>query len=798
MNLRLPFPVSCVLASVTLVSFAHAQSAPATVASTGNEEPLRLSEFSVSSDTNHGYGASETMTGSRVATQIKDLPFSVNVLTSEFFTDFAIFDLNDTFTYIGGFTGLDIGGGFNLRGFTSTSQLRDGFLRLGRYGASNVDRIEVIKGPNASGLYGRSSPGGMVNMISKQPKPQESETLTVAEGSYKTSNVTAELTGSLPFAGKTYYVLTLGALDRVWDGAYTANHNREGYLALKHDFADGSHLMISGEYFLQTRHAPTAAPPLVTDQRGTATTTDDVVVGYDWKLAGINPYGPHSELNRGNSGVTGLYDKALNDVFSFRAATNYYNATRWDYNQNTGFGAIAINQPANATTGIVPTPTTARGATPTKGLIFENGGGAQFDLVAHDFFFNRKVESRTLLTGDFNDYYRYDPTWNYGTSTNPDIVAWNAVRTIALNPDLSPAAPISYFPKPFDWGNEVLTRLTRRRTTVLGGLIRQQTIFFNGRLLTYIGARFDAVRFLEHDYVTVPTAAQLADIPGYYIGKTIQRRVNETKPNVGFNYKVTESLRAYANYSESYFVDQTTNPLDVASSAYKSETAAGYDYGIKGSYFKDTLNFTLGGYYITRQNVSVTDVEETPLGSGNFVSVTRRDGDQLVRGWEADFNWQPDPAVTLGGSFGNVNSLYTNFGSASPEVIGRSVNGVAPENGSIYGKYNFTNASLRGLSFNLLATYVSSTPSEIPNTGDTFTVVNGSRVLTSSTGQWKLRTPSYTLWQTGLHYTFKTPGRLLHTVGLNVNNLFNKYYLKTSSKILGDSRSIFVSYSLHH
>jgi outer membrane receptor protein involved in Fe transport len=130
---------------------------------------IKLSDFNVKAEPNRGYAASETLTGSRVKTQIADLPYTVNVLTSEFFEDFGIFELSDNVIQVGGFTGLDVGGGFNLRGFSSTSQLRDGFFRLGRYGASNVDRVEIIKGSNAA-IYGRTSPGGMLNMVSKQPE----------------------------------------------------------------------------------------------------------------------------------------------------------------------------------------------------------------------------------------------------------------------------------------------------------------------------------------------------------------------------------------------------------------------------------------------------------------------------------------------------------------------------------------------------------------------------------------------------------------------------------------------------
>src|SRR5687768_6019642 len=146
---------------------AQTRAAPPPAAPKASEDVIKLSEFSVSAEPDRGYVASETRTGSRVRTPIIDLPYTVNVLTSEFFEDFAIFELADNLVHVGSFTGLDIGGGFNLRGFSATSQLRDGFYRLGRYGSSNVDRTEIIKGSNAA-IYGRTSPGGMINMISKQ------------------------------------------------------------------------------------------------------------------------------------------------------------------------------------------------------------------------------------------------------------------------------------------------------------------------------------------------------------------------------------------------------------------------------------------------------------------------------------------------------------------------------------------------------------------------------------------------------------------------------------------------------
>ncbi|MFO1448959.1 MAG: TonB-dependent receptor [Opitutaceae bacterium] len=747
------------------------------------EDAIRLSEFSVTASDDRGYVPSETMTGSRVATKIIDLPYTVNVLTSEFFEDFGLFEFTDNLVHVGSFTGLDIGGGFNLRGFSSTYQLRDGFFRLGRYGSSNIDRMEVIKGSNAA-IYGRTSPGGMVNMISKQPKKKAGQKLTLNYGDYGTQRVTLESTGPLfdSKLGKTAYIVTASHYQRDFDQAYARNRNQEYYVALSHTFPDGSNFFISGEYFLQMRHAPNNAAPLVIDQKGTTTANDDEAVGYAKNLAAYNPFGPNSELNRGYSGLTANYDKRLSDIWSVRASANYYGARRWDYNQNTGWGAININPPV-ATTPI----TSARGATPNKTLIVEDGGGFQGDVLAHYWTNNRKIEHRTLATIDYNDYHRWDPTRNYAAANNADIVAWNAVRTVRLDSDLRPLADIAYFPKWFQAGQEVSTRIRKIRATVLGGLVRHQAALLDGRMLAFAGARYDSVLMRDRDWLT--------DIPGYARGDLIKRRITALKPNLGVNYKLTPNIRVFANYSESYFVSQSDAPATIAEASFKPETAEGYDYGFKGSLFEDRLSFTVSGFYAVRNNVTVTDIEETPIGSGNFVSVQRRDGDQLVRGWEIDANWRISDELFAGCSYGDVNSIYTDFGTAFPLAVGRKVAGISPRNGSAYLKYSPARGPLKGFSANLGVTHVAETPVEQPNAGDTYaTGANGVRTVTRTTYQWRLTVPSATIWNVGVRYALKNSWAN-HSLGINLNNVFDRDYLR-ANRLLSERRAVYFTYSI--
>src|SRR5687767_8860636 len=96
------------LASITTLS---AQPLPTA------EETVTPSEFTVRADPMDSYTASETVTGSRVAEKIRLLPYTVNVLTSEFIEDFGFFDFGDDFAFTSSFGGFDPGGGSaNVRG----------------------------------------------------------------------------------------------------------------------------------------------------------------------------------------------------------------------------------------------------------------------------------------------------------------------------------------------------------------------------------------------------------------------------------------------------------------------------------------------------------------------------------------------------------------------------------------------------------------------------------------------------------------------------------------------------------
>ncbi|MBX9848153.1 MAG: TonB-dependent receptor plug domain-containing protein [Rhodocyclaceae bacterium] len=84
---------------------------------------------------------------------------------------------------------------FVIRGFTSSADLfLDGIRDDAQYvrDLSNVERIEVLKGPGAV-LYGRGSGGGVINRISKQPKDESFGKVNLRAGSYGVRGASVDL-----------------------------------------------------------------------------------------------------------------------------------------------------------------------------------------------------------------------------------------------------------------------------------------------------------------------------------------------------------------------------------------------------------------------------------------------------------------------------------------------------------------------------------------------------------------------------------------------------------------------------
>jgi len=90
---------------------------------------------------------------------------------------------------------------FKLRGFeldSGSGYLRDGKQHWSHYRQpiELLERVEVLKGP-AGLLYGKSAPGGLVNMVAKKPTYETQVNISQDLGSNNDSRTTADISGSL-------------------------------------------------------------------------------------------------------------------------------------------------------------------------------------------------------------------------------------------------------------------------------------------------------------------------------------------------------------------------------------------------------------------------------------------------------------------------------------------------------------------------------------------------------------------------------------------------------------------------
>lgn len=136
-------------------------------------------------------------------------PQAIEVLSTERLTDAGVTDFISALDMSAAVSRQNNFGGvwdsFAVRGFVGDENVPSGYLVNG-YNAgrgfggtrdtSNIESIEVMKGPG-SALYGRSEPGGTINIITKKPQFATQGYLQLSAGRWDNYRVEGDVTGAL-------------------------------------------------------------------------------------------------------------------------------------------------------------------------------------------------------------------------------------------------------------------------------------------------------------------------------------------------------------------------------------------------------------------------------------------------------------------------------------------------------------------------------------------------------------------------------------------------------------------------
>jgi iron complex outermembrane receptor protein len=167
------------------------------------------------------YAATRTSSGTKTDTPLKEIPQSISVVGAEQMRDQGAQSLQEALRYTPGIVadgfGFDSRGDYSILRGIPTAYFLDGMRRTyGSYANTSgaepysLERVEVLRGPSSM-LFGQSTSGGIISMISKRPQDVAHGEIGFDFGSYDFRQVRADFGGPLTDDGKWLYrIVALG------------------------------------------------------------------------------------------------------------------------------------------------------------------------------------------------------------------------------------------------------------------------------------------------------------------------------------------------------------------------------------------------------------------------------------------------------------------------------------------------------------------------------------------------------------------------------------------------------------
>jgi outer membrane receptor protein involved in Fe transport len=658
------------LALVTGASFfqLHAQSlAPASVSDTATaattpvsnvtpvdssegSEVVTLPEFSVTANQSGAYHAKDS-TSIRVATSIENLPYSVQVMTEQFFNDFKLLDLDEQAPFIGGMSAGDKdqggGGGTRLRGFF-VPYFRNGFYRRQAPDSNSIARVEIVKGPQ-SAMFGRVSPGGVVNYVSKKPFTKFQSGLSYTVGSYDYSKMDAFATGPV-VANKLFYRVdaTYYDFERPTDFWY----NRTSNLSSSVTFTPTSDTSLTFE-FEHTYRAMNGFQSFTRwiDSSGItqASVFDIPNRTLAQRLIEANPWGANSRVGRSADSYYVQLEHRFSEDLSFRANSGY--STR-NYKKH------AVSTLSTWDTRSNKWSADRAGAEQT---IDDLQYGTQIDLTKS--WSGASIKQRSLLTFDMFEDETQQKTWALsGAALNSELAALGLTTTAQQaawkRPDPFDSS-VGYLPipafSPTSWSMTDSSTYNLYRF-YYGGLFNHTAELLDQRLILTGSTRVDWAEFKRQQPRS--TISTLRETTG---------KDRQLTYSIGANYHIISNLLiGYVSYGTSFDpapqADQNTGEI------LGNKTSKGVDAGFKGALFEDKFFYTLSAYHLDQDNEAVSN-PANPTGLDTSLPALVAGGSTRGEGVSLDLSGELTSHLSLQG---NIAWTYVEItkNAALPSLVG--------------------------------------------------------------------------------------------------------------------------------
>jgi catecholate siderophore receptor len=496
------------------------------------------------------YGIRATSTATKTSTDVKDIPQALTTVTKQQIDDQQLRSVGDLLLYV---PGASYGSGEGnrdqlvLRGNSSTADFFvDGVRDDVQYFRDfyNVERVEVLKGPNAM-IFGRGGGGGIINRQLKRPTFNSDEQFTASADSWSGLRLTGDVDQPL---GHSAAIRLNGVYED--GGSFRSNVDRKLYginptAALQ--LGSDTRIDLSYEYFHDRRTA----------DRGVPANGDEPILGFtrtffgdpnqSFERADVNVatlaidhrFGP--ELTLHNRTLFGDYRKFYQNVFpaGFNPAINLVSFSAYNNLNNR------------------------RNRFSQTDLVWNNRLAGTDQTLLIGFEVGREKSRNKHLTGSF-------PNGSTAPISDPTV-----------------AAEVIYAPIASDANNRVEAKVA--------ALYAQDQIKPASWLEIVAGLRFDRFKLSLEDLRPVG-------------GGLFTRTDHLFSPRFGLVLKPADKLSFYASYSRSYLPqsgDQFSS-LSPITAQLKPERFDNYEVGAKWEVLSGLLA-TAAIYRLDRSNTRATD-----------------------------------------------------------------------------------------------------------------------------------------------------------------------------------------------
>ncbi len=514
---------------------------------------------------------------------------------------------------------------------------------------SSLERVEVLKGSSAI-LFGQVAPGGVINMVTKEPKFNFGGEVSMRVGSYDLYKPTFDIYG--PMSKSVAYRLngTFESANSFRDGVSSKRYYINPSFLFK--LGRKTEVVLEGDYL---NHE-------FTPDFGVGTINNTVIAdvprnrffGTDWQY----------NITQ-QSTATATLKHNFSDSWKLNASASYQYYTR-DYYAVERIQALA-NGDWTRPLGRI--------------LTFENYYSAQVNLVGK--FKTGKINHDLLAGIDADRYKTLNNDFSFPAVAGLPAGSYDKINLFDLNK----------YPMRNDIPQETNIRKRVLPVNRFGAYV-QDLVKITAKLNVLAGIRWSYVETVAIDSTNTLTGAT---------AKGVARTDNAFSPRLGIVYKPTNTTSFFASYSSSFVVN---SGLDVDLNPIEPSLIDQYEIGVKNEFFRGLLSANLTLYRIKNNNLAQTAQFLRDGTPNNNTSIKELSGGTLSDGVEIDLASHPIKGldITAGYSynFARVTSAATTTGS---QKVGETLVNNPKHTANATMFYTF-NKGIKGLKIGASALYI--------------------------------------------------------------------------------------------